>query len=208
MIVKICGIKTMEAALVAKGCGADLIGFVFADSSRQVAVADAAMIAKAVGGVAKVGVFVNRPQAEVNEIAGRCGLDYVQLHGDESPEYCAGINRPVIKALRVGEQLKTAAVEKYDVDYFLLDTLVPGKYGGTGAVFDWRQARGAVTGLKKPFLVAGGLNVLNVSEVIGTLAPSGVDVSGGVETGGVKDAEKIRLFIKTAKAAGEVQRHA
>jgi phosphoribosylanthranilate isomerase len=203
MLVKICGIMSLEAALAAKRHKADLIGFVFAASKRRVNVCQAAAIAGQVSGVGKVGVFVNQPLAEVREIAKTCRLDLVQLHGDETAEYCQAVGWPVIKAFRAGNGQSLAALENYPADWLLLDSYLPGQAGGTGLTFDWRQAQSAVGGLKRPFLVAGGLTADNVREAIRVLQPAGVDVSGGVETDGVKDEEKIRRFIVTAKNIGE-----
>lgn len=202
MIVKICGLATQEQAEAAKRAGADMIGFVFAaGSKRQISVPAAAAIAGAVKGVAKVGVFVNQPLRAVREIADSCRLDYIQLHGGESPEYCRELNRPAIKVFRVGRDFAGAA-ERYQAEYLLLDSYVPGVDGGTGVPFDWRQMRDIIGLLKKPFLLAGGLKPENVAEAIDMLRPAGVDVSGGVETDGQKDGEKIRRFITAAKAAG------
>ncbi|MDR3588286.1 MAG: phosphoribosylanthranilate isomerase [Negativicutes bacterium] len=203
MLVKICGIMTAEAALAAKRHGADLIGFVFAASRRRIDVAGAAAIARQVSGVGKVGVFVGQPLAEVREIAERCRLDIVQLHGDEPAEYCQAVGRPVIKAIRAGSGLELAQLAAFPADWLLLDSYLPGQPGGTGVAFDWRQAQAAVAGLGRPFLVAGGLNADNVGEAIRVLRPAGVDVSGGVETDGVKDEEKIRRFVTAAKNKGE-----
>jgi phosphoribosylanthranilate isomerase len=203
MLVKICGIMTEEAALAAQRHGADLIGFVFAPSRRRVDVAKAAAIAGSVPGVGKVGVFVNQPLAEVRQTAERCRLDIVQLHGDETADYCQAVGRPVIKAFRAGSGLDPAVMAACPADWLLLDNDVPGQAGGTGLTFDWRQAEAAVAGVKQPFLVAGGLTADNVREAIRILRPAGVDVSGGVETDGVKDEEKIRRFIAAAKNTGE-----
>ena len=203
MIIKICGIRTLEAAQAATEHGADLIGFVFADSKRQVDVSTAATISAAVKGPGKVGVFVNQPLSEVLEIADRCRLDYLQLHGEESPDYCRSLNRPVIRACRVDPDFTPAAVADYPADYLLLDSFVPGQPGGTGIPFDWRAVSLHIGRPTQKFLVAGGLTPENVSDAIRSLNPDGVDVSGGVETDGVKDPDKIRRFIAAARSATE-----
>jgi len=203
MLIKICGIRSLEAARTAAESGADLIGFVFADSKRKIDVATAATISAAVKGPGKVGVFVNQPLSEVLEIADRCHLDYLQLHGEESPDYCSSLNRPVIRACRVGPDFPPAAAADYPADYLLLDSFVPGQPGGTGIPFDWRAVSLRIGRPRQKFLVAGGLTPENVSDAIRILNPDGVDVSGGVETDGVKDSGKIRRFIAAARSAAE-----
>ena len=203
MIIKICGLRTLEAARIAAESDADLIGFVFADSKRKIDVATAAAISAAVKGPGKVGVFVNQPLSEVLEIADCCHLDYLQLHGEESPDYCRSLNRPVIRACRVGPDFTPAAVADYPADYLLLDSFVPGQPGGTGLTFDWRSVSLRIGRPRQQFLIAGGLTPENVSEAIHILNPDGVDVSGGVETNGAKDPDKIRRFIAAARSAAE-----
>ena len=203
MIIKICGLRTLEAARIAAESDADLIGFVFADSKRKIDVATAAAISAAVKGPGKVGVFVNQPLSEVLEIADCCHLDYLQLHGEESPDYCRSLNRPVIRACRVGPDFIPATVADYPADYLLLDSFVPGQSGGTGLTFDWRSVSLRIGRPRQQFLIAGGLTPENVSEAIHILNPDGVDVSGGVETDGVKDPDKIRRFIAATRSAAE-----
>ncbi len=203
MLIKICGICSLEAAQTAAESGADLIGFVFADSRRKIDMTTAAAISAAVKGPGKVGVFVNQPLSEVLEIADFCHLDYLQLHGEESPEYCRSLNRPVIRACRVGPDFTPATLADYPADYLLLDSFVPGQPGGTGLTFDWRSVSLRIGRPRQKFLVAGGLTPENVSEAIHILNPDGVDVSGGVETDGVKNPGKISRFIAAARSAAE-----
>lgn len=204
MIVKICGITSFEAAAVAEEAGADLIGFVFAPSRRQISVRQAAIIAQSVPRVGKVGVFVNSPLAEVQEIAEVCKLDFVQLHGEESPDYCRDVGIPVIKAFQVGVNFDISQIARYDAERILLDTLVDGQVGGTGKVFDWQQGAALIGEIQQPVLVAGGLTPDNVDQAIRLMNPQGVDVSGGVETGGSKDSEKIRQFIQAVRRSEEL----
>lgn len=199
---------TQEAADTAREAGADLIGFVFAPSRRRLAPAAAAAIAGRTAGIAKVGVFVDQPLAEVREIADFCRLDYIQLHGDETAAYCQAVGRPVIKAFRYHPGFDTAAAAAYPAELLLIDSLVPGQAGGSGQAFDWQAAGDLGRRLARPFLLAGGLTADNVAEAIGLLAPTGVDVSGGVETDGVKDLKKIRRFIEQTKPAAEVKKNA
>lgn len=186
---------------MAKDAGADLIGFVFADSKRRIAVEKAVEIGQKVKRISKVGVFVNRPLKEVQEIAQCCQLDFVQLHGEETPDYCQSVGRPVIKAFRVGCDFSIKKCKEYPVDWILLDSFTPGQYGGTGITFDWQSMKSFASQLPIPVMAAGGLTPENIGEAIFTLSPKGIDVSGGVETGGKKDDEKIRNFIIAARQA-------
>lgn len=204
MLVKICGITTLEAAQAAAECGADLIGFVFAPSRRRIDPAAAADIVAKFPAVRRAGVFVNQPLAEVQAITAQCRLDFIQLHGDETADYCRAMPKPVIRAIRVGADFQLAALANGpDCDYVLLDTLVTGQYGGTGVSFDWQKLAQQLVRPGKPFLLAGGLTVENVAQAIHVLNPDGVDVSGGVETAGCKDPDKIRRFIAAARQAAE-----
>lgn len=208
IIIKICGITTASAAAAVAEGGADLIGFVFAPSRRRISVSDAQVLAHNLPGIAKVGVFVNEAVDKVNEIAKVCNLDYIQLSGDESAAYCRQVKRPVIKALQVGKAGFWETVTGYKVEYLLLDTFVPGSYGGTGKVFDWQitaQVR-AVSNI--PVLIAGGLNADNVALAMAETEFQGVDVSGGVETDGKKDPTKILAFIQAVRETERVRQNA
>ncbi len=200
MIIKICGIKTADAARAAQECGADLLGFVFAASKRRVEPAQVAVIARDIKGVDKVGVFVDTPPQEMLDIARRCRLDFIQLHGNECTEVRDALPVPVIKAFRVTPELRPQDVDQYQARWALLDTYIPGQHGGTGQAFDWPGMQTFCRELKTPFLVAGGLTPENVAEAIRILKPHGVDVSGGVESGGEKDIEKIDRFIRAVRA--------
>jgi phosphoribosylanthranilate isomerase len=161
-----------------------------------------------------VGILVNRPVSEVNKIASACNLDWVQLSGDESWEYCRGIDRPLIKAIRIRagqspdeicNQLTTGARILSGQKYlYLLDTLVENKYGGTGITADWDLARQIAD--KFSVIIAGGLTPQNVTRAIETVAPWGVDVSSGVESRGAKDIAKIRAFIEAVGRADDRKR--
>jgi len=213
--VKICGIRDKAHALAAIEAGSNFIGLVFAPSPRQVTPAQAGKIVSAVKKCSEatvlVGVFVNMPASEVNRIASSCHLDWVQLSGDESWEYCRQITKPLIKAVRIkpgqrpeeiGEDLAAGArVLSSQRCVYLLDSQVKGKYGGTGMTFDWSLARQAAE--QFPVIIAGGLTPENVAQAIKTVAPWGVDVASGVETGGVKDIAKIRAFIEAVRRADD-----
>jgi phosphoribosylanthranilate isomerase len=212
--VKICGIKDKTHALAAVEAGADFIGLVFAHSQRQLSPAKACEIASAIrkssDATKVVGVFVNTPSSQVNKLADFCALDWVQLSGDESWKYCREVVRPIIKAIRVDRQSpEELYAELSDGDKLLhpqrfialLDSQVEGKYGGTGESFNWDLAQQVAK--RFPVIIAGGLDPKNVARLIKRVAPWGVDVSSGVETGGVKDIAKIRTFIKEVRKVDE-----
>jgi len=212
--VKICGIRNKNHALAAVEAGADFIGLMFAPSRRQVSPTKAREIASAIKQSSDttkvVGVFVNAPSSQVNEFADFCTLDWVQLSGDESWEYCREVVRPVIKAIRINRQspdelyAEISAGDKllpHKSFIAFLDSQVEGKYGGTGESFDWRLAQQVAK--RFPVIIAGGLDPKNVTRLIETVAPWGVDVSSGVETRGVKDIAKIRAFIEAVRKADE-----
>jgi len=197
----VCGITTIEAARAAQEFGADLIGFVFAESKRRITIAKAHEILCHTPGIGKVGVFVNAPLTEVQMIARECRLDFVQLHGDEPPEYCQAVGYPVIKAFRIKPDSSPKVFCGYHPDWILFDSFVAGQQGGTGIAFDWQKAQDLVWQTPRPFMAAGGLTPDNVAQAIRILRPDGVDVSGGVETNGVKDIDKIERFIAAARSA-------
>ena len=210
--VKICGITESSHALAAAESGADFIGLVFAPSKRRVSPKRAHEIVMAVRGFENpppvVGVFVNTPAPEVNRVADYCGLDWVQLSGDEPWDYLRDIKRPFIKATRVpGEADADAVLTGMSLGYkllerdfiYLLDSHVEGSYGGTGQAFDWRLARQVSE--RFPVILAGGLSAENAGEAIKMVGPWGVDVSSGVETGGAKDLSKIKAFIEAVRRA-------
>lgn len=216
--VKICGIREKARALAAVEAGADFIGLVFAPSQRQVTPAKACEIASAIKEVNNtaeiVGVFVNMAASKVNETADLCALDWVQLSGDESWEYCLEIIKPIIKATRVGhhhgpeeicsELVAGARIISTQRFITLLDSQVEGKYGRTGVTFNWSVAQQVAKSF--PVIIAGGLNPDNVAQAIKIAAPWGVDVSSGVEVSGVKDIAKIRAFIEAVRRADENRR--
>jgi phosphoribosylanthranilate isomerase len=211
--IKICGITETEQAVAAAEAGADYLGLVFAQSSRQINPQRAATIVhevkKRVESPQMVGVFVNLPSNDVNFIAESCRLDWVQLSGDESWDFCRQIKKPVIKAIHIYSNSNAIQIlDEIKKGYtflsseylkILLDTRVKGSYGGTGQRFDWKLAK--EVNLKYPVFVAGGLDINNVIKMISEVEPWGVDVSSGVESRGKKDIEKIRRFIQNVKSA-------
>lgn len=196
--VKICGIRTAEAALAAAEAGADALGFVFAPSPRRITPPEAERIIRELPPfVSKVGVFVDAPRREAQETAGVCRLDALQFHGEESPDYCRGWLQQVVKGFRVRDASVLEQLQRYDADAFLLDAYVPGMAGGAGQRFDWGLARQASRRWR--VILAGGITPDNVEQAIRQVRPHAVDVSSGVETGGVKDPEKIRALLMAVR---------
>jgi phosphoribosylanthranilate isomerase len=203
--VKICGIRTEQHARAAVRAGASMIGLVLATSRRRVRPHEATALsraAKAAGRVSTVGVFVNESVDRMNEFVHECGLDYVQLSGDEPDDVIPQIDALVIRVVHVNADADRQAlgetIDRCPADLVLLDTAAPGVYGGTGRAFDWSL----IPPTQKPVLVAGGLTVENVGDAIRAARPWGVDVSGGVETDGVKDSGKIAEFIQAVRRVG------
>ncbi|WP_168119147.1 phosphoribosylanthranilate isomerase [Paenibacillus sp. HB172176] len=226
--IKICGLRDEKTIQAMNGLPVDEIGFIFAPSRRRIDKADAPKLIQAVhslsarGGQAPraVGVFVNEPLEELDLLLGTASLDVVQLHGAETPEYIAELRRrhPRIQVWKVFSirssdsdaacteaalaELALARLAPYRscVEAILIDA--PG--GGTGEAFNWMaidhyQAASDSIGL--PMYIAGGLHADNVRTLLGTYRPYGIDVSSGVETDGIKDIEKMRLFVRRVMEA-------
>jgi phosphoribosylanthranilate isomerase len=201
--IKICGITNVEDAQAAVAAGADLLGLVFAeDSPRCVSIEQAAMIARvAPPYIVRVGLFVNAPAERVMHAMNACGLQLLQFHGEETPDYCRQFGAMSMKAFRVKGPETIQALTEFATDAWLLDAFVPGQRGGTGHSFNWSLAVEAVK-LGRPVFLAGGLTPENVADAVRTVQPYGVDVSSGVEASpGKKDHAKVRQFIHAAKAA-------
>ncbi|MFK7826513.1 MAG: N-(5'-phosphoribosyl)anthranilate isomerase [Oligoflexales bacterium] len=200
--VKICGICDEESARFACEHGADAIGMVFAKSKRQLSYKRASKISLAIDHwpqVLKIGVFVNPSEQDLAEAFQNCSLDFAQLHGDESLEFCKSLQYPHIRALPVkSEAWILDEIKGHSKSGIILDTFAVDERGGSGKVFPWEIAR-KVTNLGYKVILAGGLNVENVSKAIKQSKAQGVDVSSGVETQGVKDLKKIKDFILAAK---------
>jgi phosphoribosylanthranilate isomerase len=203
--IKICGITNLEDALLAAALGAHALGFIFyPQSPRYVTPGDArAIIAQLPPFVLSVGVFVDEPAAAVQELAALVGLDWLQLHGQETPDYCRSLDRRVIKGFRVvgPESLKNLADFQGAVQAFLLDTYKPGTPGGTGETFDWHLARQAQG--YGPIILAGGLTAENVAQAVKIARPQAVDVSSSLEAApGKKDPEKLKKFFAAVGGGG------
>jgi phosphoribosylanthranilate isomerase len=181
--VKICGITECKDAFRAVELGVDALGFVFAPSPRQITPEIARFIIKAIPPFIKtVGVFVNEKAATIREYINYCGLDLVQLHGDEPPDFCCKLMPHTIKAARIKDEssLEMCSVYQKNVRALLLDTYAADKVGGTGKTFDWRLAlKIKETGI--PVILSGGLGPANIEEAIRVVRPYAVDVNSGVE---------------------------
>jgi phosphoribosylanthranilate isomerase len=209
--VKICGVTNGRDARAAVEAGADFLGLNFYRGSlRYVTVAAARKISKIVARrVTLVGVFVNEEPERVVEIAREVGLDFAQLHGDESVEVVARVRRdvPVIRALRVKGALPAAEVRGVGrVSAILLDGFSKGARGGTGKTFDWKVARRASGGGRRIFL-AGGITPENAAEAIRVARPYAIDVCSGVESAATprkKDAKKIAALMSAVRGSSAV----
>ena len=202
-MIKICGITNKEDAIAAVGLGADTLGFVFAKSPRSIEVAKAKEIIKSIpDNVGKTGVFVNEKIDTVVSVVKECGLDYAQLHGQETPEYCAELKAKGISVINVFKPKDVndlRVIEQYDVPVIHLDTFSEEIQGGTGKVFNWELAKEAKK-YGKSIILAGGLTPENVQEAIEKVEPSGVDVSSGVEEApGKKDIIKMKKFVEIVR---------
>ncbi len=207
-LVKICGLRTIEQALAAADAGADMLGLVFAVSRRQVSPEQAALIVEAVRAmphaqrVTVVGLFVNETPERMQAIVHQCGLDAIQLSGDEPSTMAAqlpGIAQ--FKAIRLdGAPSEAGWLDAHPAPnvHLLVDAHVPGSYGGAGVLADWHRATELAR--RRSIVLAGGLTPENVDAAIRQVHPWGVDVSSGVETNGVKDVAKIRAFVAAVRA--------
>jgi len=200
--VKICGLTTEDDALRCVEAGADAIGLNFwPRSPRSTDVAAAKAIAEAVGDrVQTVGVFVDFTVAQIREILTETGIEWAQLHGDETPEQVGVLLPGAYKAIGVKDGSAIELARAYPGEHLLLDASVPGLPGGTGRTFNWAIA--AEVARERKLTLAGGLNPKNVAEAIEAVNPFRVDVASGVESEpGRKDPELVRAFIEAAKAA-------
>jgi len=209
MIIKICGVKTLEIALVAIEVGADLLGFNFySPSLRYVAPEKCAEIVAGLkvqaASFTSVGVFVNENPKRVREIMATCNLDLAQLSGDESPEDLAALDGKAFKAVRPKSITEAdMLLQQYcrnQPPALLVDAHVKGAYGGTGETGNWILAQHLA--MQTPILLAGGLNPDNVAAAVAAVDPWGVDVASGVESSpGIKDPAKISAFVSAARAS-------
>lgn len=201
--IKICGITSAADARCAVDAGADALGFMFYEPSvRWVTPGQAAEILREVpSSVARVGVFVNPTEDEVRRVLAETGIDTLQFHGEETPEFCRHFGLKVMKAFRMRDEGSLKALPAYAEEAWLLDSFVPGQIGGTGAKFNWNLAIAAKRWGRAVWL-AGGLTPENAAEAVRLVRPHGLDVSSGVECApGKKDAKKVRDFVASARGA-------
>lgn len=201
--IKICGITRVEDALLAAELGAHAIGFVFHPGSPRAVTPDAAarIAAELPAFISVVGLFVNADPANIRSIIQTVPVDLLQFHGDESAAACAPYGRRYIKAVRMAPEvdLVKCAADFHQSAGLLLDAHVAGAWGGTGQRFDWARVP---RDLAKPVILSGGLHPENVAAGIRAVRPVAVDVSSGVESApGIKDAEKLKAFIREAQHA-------
>ncbi len=198
--VKICGIRNVNDAIFAADYGADAIGFVFAKSKRKVSKEKArAIVRKLPPFITTVGLFVNETAENMEAACRFCGLDAIQLHGNELPGILNKLKDfKTIKAFRIQNENDISPIKKYKPNAILLDGYSENKMGGTGTTFDWKIEKELKISI--PIILAGGLTHLNVSQAIKIVKPYGVDVSSGVECEpGKKDKRLIKKFIDAAK---------
>jgi phosphoribosylanthranilate isomerase len=208
MLVKICGITEQEDALEAVKLGVDALGFIFAESPRRILPQAARSIISGLPPFVKsVGVFVNEEAETIREHIKYCGLDLVQLHGDEPPDFCRELMPYTIKALRIKEDspLQSCAAYRTNVRALLLDTYAEDKAGGSGKTFDWRLALTIKqTGI--PVILSGGLDPANIEEAIRVVGPYAVDVNSGVEERpGKKSHTLMRALMDNVKKTEEMK---
>ena len=198
--VKICGITNLEDALAAAEAGADALGFVFyPESPRFIDPGKArAIIARLPAFITSVGVFVDESEDLIRRIIREGGVQVLQFHGSESPILCTRFREKAVKAIRIKDEESIKEMQMYDVDTFLLDTMVEGIKGGTGKTFNWKYAEMAKEHGR--IILSGGLNPYNIGDAVRQLKPYGVDVSSGVEIKpGKKDHDRIGEFVREAK---------
>lgn len=198
--VKICGITNLADAEAAINAGADLLGFNFYPESPRYIEPEKAqqIISKLPAFMDIVGLFVNADYDTIRDTMERCSLDWLQLHGDEEPEFChslTSLHLGTIKALRVKDYEDIKKAEQYFTDAILLDAFDPDKYGGTGLRFDWN----IIGHINKRIFLAGGINPDNVMEAV-ELGVYGIDICSGIETEpGKKDHKKLKQLFENIR---------
>lgn len=195
--IKLCGLQSLNDVIAANAVQPDYIGFVFAKTSKRfITPQTAEQLRKELDRkIAVVGVFVNEPVEIVAELLNKGTIDMAQLHGNESEEYITLLrkktDKKLVKAFSVNETENLQAAYACSADYILLDS----GSGGTGESFDWN----ILQDFDRPYFLAGGLNINNVSEAVSRLHPYAVDVSSGVETDGRKDDVKMAAFVNVVR---------
>ncbi len=199
--IKICGLSRQIDIDFVNEALPDYIGFVFAESKRQVSEEQAQELKSSLKPEIKaVGVFVNEKTDKIIRLCQKQIIDLIQLHGDEDEAYITELRRhvknPILKAVRVRSEEDILRAESLTSEYLLLDAYREGQYGGGGEVFDWT----VILNVGRPYFLAGGINTDNVVDAISRVKPYGIDVSSGVEANGVKDRDKIIDMIKKVRS--------
>ncbi len=202
--VKICGITRLEDALAALEAGADYLGFILYEKSPRYIAPERLreLTARLPESCRKVGVFVNAPADHIRAVMRECDLNVVQLHGDETAEFAAGLKMEGIwKACHLTDASQLATLEGFPADVLVIDSSTPQARGGTGLRCDWNLAAGAACRWR--VMLAGGINGDNAADAVRAVRPYGLDVASGVEAApGIKDHEKIKKLFNNLKQAG------
>ena len=199
--IKLCGLSRLCDIQAANICKPDYIGFVFAPKSKRYINPQQAEVLKKelLPDILSVGVFVNDDITKISDLLNNGIIDIAQLHGNESNEYIKKLrtltNKTIIKAFSIKSEFDIIQAQNSLADYVLLDT----GNGGTGMVFNWELAKN----IKRPYFLAGGLNLENIKSAVETLNPYAVDVSSGIETDGFKDKAKMTEFVKIIREINE-----
>jgi phosphoribosylanthranilate isomerase len=203
MKVKVCGITNIEDAKVCVDYGADAIGFIFYKGSKRFVKPQTAsnIISRLPFFIMKVGVFVNENFDYINNIAWKIGLNAVQLHGDETPEFVEQIHLPVIKSFRISDEFDFSILNKYTGCTFLLDSFNPNELGGTGLQFNSEKIPNELRG---KIILAGGISIDNIDEVYNKIKPAATDLSSSLEKSpGTKDHNKVKNFFNKIRKLKE-----
>jgi phosphoribosylanthranilate isomerase len=201
--VKICGIRCLEDIMTINALLPDYAGFVFCPGKRQIDIEAAGALCAALDSrIKKAGVFANQDRSFIEKTRRACGLDVLQLHGDETPGECIYEGCEVWKAIRVKDIESIAPAERYRNGRILFDSYDMHAYGGSGKVFNWRLLYSFKD--RERMILAGGLSPENVAAAVSEISPYAVDVSSGVETEGKKDYEKVKQFIENVRGAQSI----
>lgn len=200
MLIKFCGIRRFEDVELMNIFRPDFVGFVFAESKRQVSPRKASELSAQLDkGIKKVGVFVNENIDTVSEAVEAASLDVIQLHGEENEEYIKSLRvffpqKSIWKAVRVKSSEDIKKAEGLSVDMLLLDSFSESEYGGSGRVADLSVIK--CCEISKPYFLAGGINASNAISIFNEIKPNGLDISSGIEENGVKDFNKIQEIMR------------
>jgi phosphoribosylanthranilate isomerase len=202
--IKICGITNYKDARLCSDLGVDAIGFIFYKKSKRYVTPKIVkeIVSQLPPLLLKVGVFVNEEPAVVNLVAKDIGLNLIQLHGDESPDYLNKIYLPIIKAVRIKDEFDFSELAKYNNCSFLLDSFNKDEYGGTGQKFDWDRIPFF---LREKIILAGGISEKDIDDLVKRINPYAIDISSSVELSpGIKDHKKLKNLFRKIKEKGNI----